>query len=114
MRKVNTAGPVRAARHYLIPAQTAREDVARAMRNILNRIARQARMRLGDTRTGEIAASLEPGGDPDGVLEEFLTLWCEADARPLVLLLDEIAALVGDSLIAVPERLERNQFPCPT
>ena len=33
-------------------AQTAREDVARAMRSILNGIARQARTTLGDTRAG--------------------------------------------------------------
>ena len=31
-------------------------------------------MTPGDTRAGEIAASLDPGADPDGVLEEFLTL----------------------------------------
>ena len=171
MRKFNTAGPVRAARHYLIPplerlnlaealtligderyfvlhaprqtgktstlvalrdllnggsageyrcvyvnlepAQTAREDVERAMRNILNRIARQARMTLGDTRAAEIAALLDPGVDPDGVLEEFLTLWCEADPRPLVLLLDEIDALVGDSLIAVLRQLRSGYLDRP-
>ena len=83
------------------------------MRNILNRIARQARMTLGDTRAGEIAASLDPGADPDGVLEEFLTLWCEADARPVVLLLDEIDALVGDSLIAVLRQLRSGYLERP-
>ena len=87
------------------PAQTAREDVARAMRNILNGISRQARMTVGDAAAGEIARSLDVVGDPDGALGEFLALWCEADPRPLVLLIDEIDALVGDSLISVLRQL---------
>ena len=68
------------------PARTAREDVARAMRNILNGISRQARMTVGDAAAGEIARSLDVAGDPDGALGEFLALWCEADPRPLILL----------------------------
>ena len=87
------------------PAQTAREDVARAMRNILNGISRQARMTVGDAAAGKIARSLDVVGDPDGALGEFLALWCEADPRPLVLLIDEIDALVGDSLISVLRQL---------
>ena len=87
------------------PAQTAREDVARAMRNILNGISRQARMTVGDAAAGEIARSLDVVGDPDGALGEFLALWCEADPKPLVLLIDEIDALVGDSLISVLRQL---------
>ena len=87
------------------PAQTAREDVERAMRNILNGISFQARMTLGDVGAGEIARSLDLAGDPHGALGEFLALWCEADPKPLVLLIDEIDALVGDSLISVLRQL---------
>ncbi len=38
---------------------------------------------------------------PDNVLNDMLALWSESDARPLVLLMDEIDSLVGDSLLAV-------------
>ena len=87
------------------PAQTAREDVGRAMRNILNNLSRQAHMTLGDDSAATIARSLDTEGYPDGVLGEFLALWSEADSRPLVLLIDEIDALVGDSLVSVLRQL---------
>ena len=86
-------------------AQMARENVGLAMTNILHAIRREARTTLGDARAGEIARSLDATIDPNGVLGEFLALWCEADPRPLVLLIDEIDALVGDSLISVLRQL---------
>ena len=127
MRKFNTAGPVRAGRHYLVPplerldlaevlslirdeayfvlhaprqtgktsallalrdllnggsegdfrcvyvnvepAQTAREDVGRAMRNILNRLRLEARITLADDSAAEIAGSVDTAADPDGGAE---------------------------------------------
>ena len=41
----------------------------------------------------------------DGALAEALTRWCEADPRPLVLLIDEIDTLIGDTLISVLRQL---------
>ena len=84
-------------------AQAAREDVDRAMRTILGTLASRARL-LGDeflygTWSG-IASTF--GG---GALAEALTRWCQADPKPLVLLIDEIDSLVGDTLIAVLRQL---------
>ena len=42
---------------------------------------------------------------PDGALREALTRWAAADPRPLALLIDEIDALAGDSLLAVLRQL---------
>ncbi len=42
---------------------------------------------------------------PDSVLNELLTLWAEANPKPLVLLIDEIDTLIGDSLISVLRQL---------
>ena len=100
-----SAGDYRCVYVNVEPAQTAREDVELAMRNILNGMGRQARMTLGDADAGEIAKSVDVAGDPHGALGEFLALWCEADPRPLVLLIDEIDALVGDSLVSVLRQL---------
>ena len=94
-------------------AQTAREDVGRAMAHILRKIARLARATLGDSRAGEIAKSLDATGDADGVLEDFLARWAAADPRPLVLLIDEIDALVGDSLISVLRQLRAGYVDRP-
>ncbi len=83
------------------PAQAAREDVGRAMRYIVNGLGREARATLGDSETLATARSLDAAGDPTGVLEELLTLWAAADPRPLILLIDEVDSLVGDTLISV-------------
>ncbi len=108
-----SAGDYRCVYVNVEPAQTAREDVGRAMGSILNRIARQARTTLGDASAGEITKSLDPAGEPDGVLEEFLARWCETDPRPLVLLIDELDSLVGDSLIAVLRQLRAGYIDRP-
>ncbi len=86
-------------------AQTAREDVLRAMRAVLAQVALDARLKLRDGFLDEIWPDLLERSGPDQVLVEVLTRWAESDARPLVLLLDEIDALVGDSLLAVLRQL---------
>ena len=85
-------------------AQAAREHVEHAMRAILSALASRARS-LGDgflygTWPGILATS-----GPHDALGEALTRWCEADPKPLVLLIDEIDALIGDTLIAVLRQL---------
>ena len=85
--------------------QAGREDTARAMRALLGELARRARLTLGDrTPDGLRGAALETEG-ADGALVDVLSRWAEADARPLVLLIDEIDALVGDTLLSVLRQL---------
>ena len=86
-------------------AQTAREDVGRALRAVLGELGSRARTTLGDEFLDGIWPDLLTKYAPDGVLREALTRWAAADARPLVLLIDEIDALVGDSLLAVLRQL---------
>ena len=84
-------------------AQAVREDIERAMRVILGELASRARS-LGDGFLYEVWPDiLATFGD--GALGETLTRWCEADPKPLVLLIDEIDALIGDTLIAVLRQL---------
>ena len=75
------------------------------MRALLGELARRARQTLGDrTPDGLRGAALETEG-ADGALVEVLSRWAEADPRPLVLLIDEIDALVGDTLLSVLRQL---------
>ena len=97
------AGDFRCVYVNVEAAQAVREDVERAMRVILGALASRARS-LGDkflyAAWPDILATF--GG---GALGEALTRWCEADPRPLVLLIDEIDTLIGDSLISVLRQL---------
>ena len=94
-------------------AQTAREDVGRAMRAVLGRLASQARMTLGDEFLEDVYRDLAAKYVPDEVLLEALSRWAEADAKPLVLLIDEVDMLIGDSLLAMLRQLRTGYHQRP-
>ena len=100
-----SAGDYRCVYANFEVGQAAREDTARAMLAMLGELARRARLTLGDETPGDLrGASLESEG-ADGALVDVLSRWAEADPRPLVLLIDEIDALVGDTLLSVLHQL---------
>ena len=86
-------------------AQTAREDVEQAVRVVLGRLASRARTTRGDEFLEGVYRDLLAAYAPHEALLEALARWAAADARPLVLLIDEIDALAGDSLLAVLRQL---------
>ena len=85
--------------------QTAREDVPEAMRALLGQIAGRAERMLQDTFVRDVRLRVldEHGGH--GALNETLARWARAREKPLVLLIDEIDTLQGDSLISVLRQL---------
>ncbi|MBF0204221.1 MAG: ATP-binding protein, partial [Desulfamplus sp.] len=82
-------------------AQGAREDVARGMRAILGVLASRARDYLNDSfPLNEMQNIIEVWG-ADGSLSEILSQWCKNSDKPIVLFIDEIDSLIGDTLISV-------------
>ena len=86
-------------------AQAARQDVERAIPSVLQVLARRARYVLGDASIREIRRAVLAEGTPDTALWDALQRWAQADSRPLVLLIDEIDALEGDTLLSVLRQL---------
>ncbi len=84
--------------------QVARDDVARGIRAILSSLATSARL-LGDDYPDGIWPDVLARVGPEDALKELLTRWCVADPVPLVLLVDEIDSLVGDTLLSVLRQL---------
>ena len=85
--------------------QTARGDVAAGMRTVLAGISEEALVALDDDfLDGTWEQALARAG-PHGALRQALGRWSLNDPRPLVLLIDEIDALVGDTLISVLRQL---------
>jgi hypothetical protein len=75
------------------------------MRAILGQIGGRARDFLQDRLLlDRLPTAIDEFGE-DEVLEALLTEWAAASLKPLVLLIDEIDALVGDTLIAVLRQL---------
>jgi len=86
-------------------AQGAREHVARAIKAILNEIAdRAARMANDDYLRSHWPDILNRTGE-DASLNQALTQWADNCDRPIVLLIDEIDTLIGDTLISVLRQL---------
>ena len=104
------AGDYRCVYADVEAGQALRENVAEGMRAVLSELALQASLTLGDeTLEGIWPGVLERAG-PGQALRQALLRWCMADPRPLVLLLDEIDTLVGDTLLSVLRQL-RTGYP---
>ena len=85
--------------------QAAREDVEGAMRAILYELELRARATLREDSLAELWPGVLERAGPNGALRGVLARWCESDPRPLVLLIDEIDSLVGDTLLSVLRQL---------
>ena len=86
-------------------AQAWRGNISQAMPGILRLLALGARKVLGDDSLGELRREVLAEESPGTALFEILQRWAQADPRPLVLLIDEIDALVGDTLLSVLRQL---------
>ena len=93
--------------------QTAREDLGEAMQAILGELADRACDVLDDGFLDGVWPSILARAGPHRALEVSLTRWARAQPKPLVLLIDEIDALVGDSLISVLRQLRTGYYRRP-
>ena len=85
-------------------AQAHREDLSGAMRTILGALADHALL-SGDRFLDGVWLDILSSFGPGGALGAALTRWSLADPKPLVLLVDEIDSLVGDTLLSVLRQL---------
>ena len=85
--------------------QAMRGNVAEGMRTVLSQFALRASLTLGDDTLERVCRNAMNSAGPGGALSLTLSRWAAADPRPLVLLIDEIDALVGDTLLSVLRQL---------
>ena len=84
--------------------QVARDDVQEGMRAILSSLAASAEF-LGDDYPEDVWPDILAKSGPNDALRRTLARWCLANPKPLVLLVDEIDSLVGDTLLSVLRQL---------
>lgn len=80
--------------------QASRNDKATVLRSTVDTIAREVRIVVGDNQYDRVRDEAKTVG-ADSVLSEYLSRLSQELPKPLVLFIDEIDALVGDSLVAV-------------
>nr|MCW1966779.1 AAA family ATPase [Anaerolineae bacterium] len=86
-------------------AQAARHNVQDAIRTITTVIASQAAYTLKEGFLRETLNQLRVTSNFQSELAELLQYWSEYASKPVILLLDEVDALVGDALISVLRQL---------
>ena len=106
--RLNSEGKYRCLYVNVEGGQAAGEDTARAMQVLLGQLASRSRDILHDDFVDRARAAYMQKEGPDGVLGEMLVRWSAASPKPLVLLIDEIDTLVGDTLISVLRQLRAN------
>ncbi len=103
--ELNRGGQYRVVYANVEAAQAARENVEAGMRTVLGAISSGARLWLNDQlpyeRMSDILARVGGGQ----ALYEMLTEWSRSNPQPLVLFLDEVDALIGDTLISLLRQL---------
>ena len=103
--RLNEGGEHRCVYANIETAQTARGDVAAGIRTVLAGISEEALIVLGDDFLDGMWDQALARAGPHGALRLALGRWSLNDPKPVVLLLDEIDALVGDTLISVLRQL---------
>ncbi len=91
-------------------AQAAREDVGAAARAMLDVVAWEAAHVINDLTVEEVWPRILERSGPHAALKRVLAEWAAADPKPLVLFVDEIDSLVGNTLISVLRQL-RSGYP---
>ncbi|MBK5939236.1 AAA-like domain-containing protein [Halochromatium roseum] len=114
MAHLNRDGRYRAVYANLEAAQTAREDVTRGMAAICSVLGRSIRLYLNDPRSDQWQRSEGATFAPEDRLSRLLEFWTGLDPRPAVLLLDEVDALVGDTLLSLLRQLRAGYPQRPT
>ncbi|MCY4214498.1 MAG: AAA family ATPase [Gammaproteobacteria bacterium] len=103
--RLNEAGHHRCVYVNVEPAQMAREDVGAGIQTILGMLSDQCVDTLGDTSVQEVWPELLSTRGPYAALQATLQRWAGSDSKPVVLFIDEIDSLIGDTLVSVLRQL---------
>ena len=103
--RLNDSGKYRCVYINVEAAQAAREDTQRAMKTILGELGLRTVEMLQDDFVDQAKLDLLEEFGPDGALNGTLVRWSAARSKPLVLLIDEIDCLIGDTLISTLRQL---------
>ena len=94
--------------------QAARNDVLRVVTTTTSAIADRLSLVLKDRMPQELFQAMKLKENADSLLTSYLREICATLSKPLVLFIDEIDALVGDSLVSVLRQIRAGYDQRPT
>ena len=92
--------------------QASRNDVQSVVKSTVDTLAREVRLTLETEETDAIRDSVQSQGK-DSMLSDYLSRLSQSLPKPLVLIIDEIDALVGDSLVSVLRQIRSGYINRP-
>jgi hypothetical protein len=113
MDYLNREGTYRCLYCNVEMGQSAREDVYEGMRAILSEIGTKAVNILDDPFPDQVWPGILEKSGPHAAFKDVLTFWSKRSSQPLVLLIDEVDALVGDTLISLLRQLRAGYVDRP-
>lgn len=105
VKTLNNTGRYAAVYCNVEAAQVARDDVGMGMRTILAELAERANEFLAEASLKAWIREALDDGTPASAFNVVLRRWAQTSPKPLVLLIDEIDALVGDTLVSLLRQL---------
>ncbi|MEN0003276.1 MAG: AAA-like domain-containing protein [Bacteroidota bacterium] len=111
---LNDSGAYDAIYANIEASQVARDDVARGIRAVLVEIASSMDFFLKDSFLQESWPDIFESVGPEKALTELLVSWAKKANKPTVLFLDEVDALVGDTLISLLRQIRSGYNKRPT
>ncbi|MCP4106041.1 MAG: DEAD/DEAH box helicase family protein, partial [Desulfobacteraceae bacterium] len=101
MKHLNSGEKYRCLYLNVEAAQGARENVYRGMRAILSEMTDRAEYHLDDDSLHVICPEMLEKRGEDAALNAVISKWSMKSSKPIILLIDEIDSLIGDTLISV-------------
>ena len=105
VRKINEEGIHHCIYVNVETAQTARNDVEAGMKAVLSAFASATKIFLGMPHPEELILPIISKVGGHGALKKMLEVFCEGLDKHLVLFIDEIDSLIGDTLVSVLRQL---------
>ncbi|MEM7588546.1 MAG: AAA-like domain-containing protein [Myxococcota bacterium] len=102
---LNKQGKVRSVYVSVEQGQAARQDIDKGIWSLLEELALSASLQLQDDFVAQQGHKIFERAGAANALRTVLTKWCKNSSVPLVLLIDEIDALIGNTLISVLRQL---------
>ena len=101
MKYLNKEGRYHALYVNVESAQTARENVYKGIQTVMNEIGVRAELYLDNNSLKKTWPEILNSYGEHSALNNLLTYWSKNSSKSVVLVIDEIDALVGDTLISV-------------
>jgi len=114
VKYLNETGEYEAVYANVEPAQSAREDVAAAMKTIVWNIANHHQHITKKKLLYDNLSSIYDESKEHAAVQSLLKFWAENTDVPTVLFLDEVDALIGDTLISLLRQIRAGYNVRPT